>query len=128
MIASWAATQDLDAVFLFAYAHSNHLPNPSEHAVTNFFDIGYNPAKWCMMKAGSLIFQRLIPPFSVPTVLNFAQFSGDPKTALPELARLQNAGIANVSIFLTLTFFKSQTSNQTINRSIDRSSGQERHS
>eukprot|EP01105_Mastigella_eilhardi_P012755 TRINITY_DN290_c4_g1_i1.p1 TRINITY_DN290_c4_g1~~TRINITY_DN290_c4_g1_i1.p1 ORF type:complete len:1062 (-),score=209.85 TRINITY_DN290_c4_g1_i1:242-3427(-) len=70
MIASWAALQDWDGVFLFAYEHSYAVTSdPTKHAVPNFFDSAYNPAKWGgMFRAGSLIFREQQLP-RLPRVL-----------------------------------------------------------
>ena len=53
-IFSYAAAQDWDGVFLFAFSST-----PSDH-LTNFFDIGNNPAKMAFLPAAAQIF--LHPP------------------------------------------------------------------
>src|SRR5439155_27259953 len=53
MIASFAAMQDWDAVFLFAYAHNNRYEKPK---MESFFDIEGNPLKMPLMPLGARIF------------------------------------------------------------------------
>lgn len=62
MIASYAAAQDWDGVWIYSYKHGHR--NWSADAVGNFFDICANPSKWGFMRAGAEIFaQGAIPPF-----------------------------------------------------------------
>ena len=57
MIASFAAAQDWDGVWLFAYSHE--IADPAEKGCfTSFFDISANPAKWGFMPAGAAIFRE----------------------------------------------------------------------
>ncbi len=60
MIASFAAWQDWDGVFLFAYTHANAF---AREKYEGFFDIDANPAKMGFMPAGALVFlgERLEP-------------------------------------------------------------------
>jgi hypothetical protein len=60
MIASFAAWQDWDGVFLFAYTHANAF---AREKYEGFFDIDANPAKMGFMGAGALLFlgERLEP-------------------------------------------------------------------
>jgi len=70
MIASFAAAQDWDGVFLFAYRHGADWDNDY---VRGFFDIAANPVKMVQMAAGALMFRRGdIPqlPVSVVTALS----------------------------------------------------------
>ncbi|HOI54018.1 MAG TPA: carbohydrate binding domain-containing protein [Phycisphaerae bacterium] len=70
MIASFAAAQDWDGVFLFAYRHGADWDNDY---VRGFFDIAGNPVKMAQMAAGALMFRRGdIPelPVSVVTALS----------------------------------------------------------
>jgi hypothetical protein len=55
MIASFAAAQDWDGVWLFAYSHRTDDPDPQRF--TSFFDIDSNPAKWGFMPAGAAMFR-----------------------------------------------------------------------
>ena len=69
MIASFAAAQDWDGIFLFAYRHSGDW---NRDHVRSFFDIAANPVKMAQMAAGALMFRRGdIPalPASVVTAL-----------------------------------------------------------
>ena len=52
MIASFAAAQDWDGVWLFAY---NHSADWDRQAYAGFFDINANPAKWGFVPAGAAI-------------------------------------------------------------------------
>jgi hypothetical protein len=54
MIASFAALQDWDAVFLFAYSHDNRY-KARDHTVS-FFDFEGNPQKMDLLPAGARIF------------------------------------------------------------------------
>jgi hypothetical protein len=68
MVASFAAAQDWDGVFLFAYSHSRDW---TEEAPRSFFDLGHNPVKMTQMIAGALLFRRAdIAPLPVETVTN----------------------------------------------------------
>ena len=90
MIASWAALQDFDGIYIFAYAHDNHFKKDM-HKMNEFFDIDYNPPKWTMMKNGALIYRKgLIPPLANVKVMDIAQYSQDPeKDVLPNLFEYQ---------------------------------------
>ena len=90
MIASWAALQDIDGIFIFAYAHGNHFVG-DQFRMNGFFDIDYNPSKWTMMKNGALIYRKgLIPPLANVKVMDIAQYSKDPeKDVLPKLTKYQ---------------------------------------
>ncbi len=56
MIASFAAAQDWDGVWLYTYSHSNN--NWNRDFMNSYFDIDTNPAKWGFVLSGSLIFKR----------------------------------------------------------------------
>jgi hypothetical protein len=56
MIASFAAAQDWDGVWLYTYSHSSDEWD-REH-LNGFFDIDTNPAKWGFMRAGAAIFRE----------------------------------------------------------------------
>ena len=90
MIATWAALQDIDGVFIFAYAHGNHF-SPSLYRMNGYFDIDYNPVKWTMMKNAALIYCKgLLPPLAPTKVLDFAEYSSDIESnVLPKMLRLQ---------------------------------------
>jgi len=55
MVASFAAAQGWDGVFLFAYSHSDDW---DAKAPRSFFDIHANPVKIVQMAAGALMFRR----------------------------------------------------------------------
>ena len=50
MIATFAALQDWDAVFMFSYSHSSQFER--QHA-SSFFDVESNPLKMPMMPVGA---------------------------------------------------------------------------
>jgi hypothetical protein len=54
MIASFAAAQNWDAVWLFAYASGTSDWN--RQTMSGYFDIDTNPGKWGFMRAGAAIF------------------------------------------------------------------------
>ena len=56
MIASFAAAQDWDGLWLYTYSHSSD-EWYREH-LNSYFDIDTNPAKWGFMRAGSAIFRE----------------------------------------------------------------------
>jgi len=61
LLAAYAAAQDWDGVWLFAYSHRNDDVDPE--AFMGFFDLDANPAKWGFVQAGAAIFrQAAIPP------------------------------------------------------------------
>ncbi|MFO8013394.1 MAG: carbohydrate binding domain-containing protein [Phycisphaerae bacterium] len=62
MLASFAAAQDWDGIWLFAYSHNSEV---DRRAFRSFFDIDQNPAKWGFMLAGTAIFDRgAVPPLA----------------------------------------------------------------
>ena len=56
MVASFAAAQDWDGVWLYTYSHSSDSWD-REH-MNSYFDIDTNPAKWGFMRAGAAIFDQ----------------------------------------------------------------------
>ncbi len=54
MIASYAALQDWDGIWLYTYCHGNTEWNRQQ--MNSFFDIDTNPAKWGFMAAGATVF------------------------------------------------------------------------
>ncbi|RPJ36163.1 MAG: hypothetical protein EHM35_08640, partial [Planctomycetaceae bacterium] len=63
MIASFAAAQNWDGVWLFDYSGSTNAW--SRQTMSGFFDIDTNPAKWGFMRAGAAIFrERRAPPLA----------------------------------------------------------------
>ena len=61
MLAAYAAAQDWDGIWLFAYSHRG---GPAERdRFDSYFDIDANPSKWGFMRAGAAIFrQEALPP------------------------------------------------------------------
>jgi len=61
LLAAYAAAQDWDGIWLFAYSHAKY--DEGREAFGGFFDIDANPAKWGFMQAGAAIFREAaIPP------------------------------------------------------------------
>ncbi len=56
MVASFAAAQDWDGVWLFAYSHRTD--DVERDSFTSFFDLDANPAKWGFVPAGAVIFRE----------------------------------------------------------------------
>jgi hypothetical protein len=57
MIASFAAAQDWDGVWLYTYSHSSD--GWYRENLNSYFDIDTNPAKWGFMRAGTAIFREM---------------------------------------------------------------------
>jgi hypothetical protein len=55
MVASFAAAQDWDGIWLFDYSSSNSAWD--RQTMSGFFDIDTNPAKWGFMRAGAALFR-----------------------------------------------------------------------
>jgi hypothetical protein len=55
MIASFAAAQDWDGVWLYTYRHTN--TDWNRNFLNSYFDIDTNPAKWGFVPAGAAIFR-----------------------------------------------------------------------
>ncbi len=60
MIASFAAAQDWDGVWLYTYSHSSD--GWYRENLNSYFDIDTNPAKWGFMRSGTAIFRDAGPP------------------------------------------------------------------
>ncbi len=56
MIASFAAAQDWDGIWLYSYSHNND--SWGKRYFTSFFDIHANPSKWGFVRAGAAIFRQ----------------------------------------------------------------------
>jgi len=56
MIASFAAAQDWDGLWLYTYSHSSD--GWYRENLNSYFDIDTNPAKWGFMRAGTAIFRH----------------------------------------------------------------------
>ncbi len=55
MVASFAAAQDWDGIWLFTYSHATD--DWARESMSGFFDMDTNPAKWGFMRAGTAIFR-----------------------------------------------------------------------
>ena len=55
MIASFAAAQDWDGVWLYAYSHGTD--SWDREVLSGYFDVDTNPGKWGFMRAGAAIFR-----------------------------------------------------------------------
>ena len=86
LLATWAAAQDWDGIWLFTYSHSAEKWDRQHYS--SFFDICGNPAKWGFMPAGTALFREdLVVPGPQAEVVALVQ-SDDP---LADLARLHLA-------------------------------------
>ena len=86
MIASFAAAQDWDGVWLFTYSHRTG--DVEREHFTNFFDIDANPAKWGFVPAGTVIFRDGgVGPLANGQVVAIC----DPEDRLTGLAALHRA-------------------------------------
>jgi hypothetical protein len=83
MIASFAAAQDWDGLWLFTYSHATD--DWSRQTMSGFFDIDANPAKWGFMRAGAALFLHgRLAPLSSARAVEIARLPGE----LPTLAGL----------------------------------------
>ena len=55
MIASFAAAQDWDGIWLYTYSHSEN--QWYRENMNSYFDVDTNPAKWGFMRAGAAVFR-----------------------------------------------------------------------
>jgi hypothetical protein len=63
LIASFAAAQDWDGIWLYTYSHSTD--EWDRQHMNSYFDVDTNPAKWGFMRAGTAIFRHAgIQPLS----------------------------------------------------------------
>jgi hypothetical protein len=83
MIASFAAAQDWDGVWLYTYSHSSD--DWDRQHLNSYFDIDTNPAKWGFMRTGTALFRderlKRIQPANVVPVARF----DEPLAAVAEL-------------------------------------------
>jgi hypothetical protein len=76
MIASFAAAQDWDGIWLYTYSHSSN--SWDRQYMNSYFDIDTNPAKWGFMRAGSAIFRHGgVGPFADTKTVVLADAAGD---------------------------------------------------
>jgi len=86
MIASFAAAQDWDGVWLYTYSHGTD--DWYRENMNGYFDIDTNPAKWGFMRAGAAIFREAaVTPVKRRTVAVLSSSSN----LLPRLAQLHLA-------------------------------------
>jgi hypothetical protein len=83
IIASFAAAQDWDGIWLYTYSHSSG--EWDRQYMYSYFDIDTNPAKWGFMRAGTAIFRRAgIQPLSSSSLVPLTD-TGDMLTSLANL-------------------------------------------
>jgi hypothetical protein len=83
IIASFAAAQDWDGIWLYTYSHSSD--QWDRQYMYSYFDIDTNPAKWGFMRAGTAIFRRGgIQPLSDISLVPLTD-TGDMLTSLANL-------------------------------------------
>jgi hypothetical protein len=83
VIASFAAAQDWDGVWLYTYSHSSD--EWEREYMYSYFDVDTNPAKWAFMRAGAAIFRHGgIQPLSGVSVIPLTD-SADVLTSLANL-------------------------------------------
>jgi len=87
MLASFAAAQDWDGLWLFTYSHATDAWD--RETMSGFFDMDTNPAKWGFMRAGTAIFRhRCVRPLPGPVFASLAGKQAKSKEVLPRLAGL----------------------------------------
>jgi hypothetical protein len=83
MIASFAAAQDWDGVWLYAYSHGTD--SWDREVLSGYFDVDTNPGKWGFMRAGAAIFRDVdIAPLGGFIIRSWT----GPAGILPTLAKL----------------------------------------
>jgi len=86
MLASFAAAQDWDGVWLYTYSHTSD--SWDREYLNSYFDIDTNPSKWGFMRAGAAIFRCAgIEPLSDSLVVCLTDNLNTAAT-LPSLAAL----------------------------------------
>lgn len=84
-VASFAALQDWDGIWLFAYSHTGQAWD--RQAFSSFFDIDANPAKWGFMPAGAAIFRDgAIAPILAARTVSLAS-DGDALSGVTRMRR-----------------------------------------
>lgn len=95
MVASFAAAQDWDGIWLFTYSHGT---NWARESMSGFFDMDTNPAKWGFMRACTSIFRdRAMPPLGTVRTAPIASIARGPES----LARFHAAHGTNLLGTLT---------------------------
>jgi len=91
MIASFAAAQDWDGLWLFTYSHAAN--DWGRETMSGFFDMDTNPGKWGFMRAGTAIFRdRCISPLN--DFLSYSLADGD--NVVAQLATLHRRHDGNM--------------------------------
>ncbi len=94
LIASFAAAQDWDGIWLYTYSHSSDEWN--REYMNSYFDIDTNPAKWGFMRAGTVIFrQGGIQPLSGISLIPLTD-SGEMLSSLANLHLKHGSGMFDV--------------------------------
>lgn len=94
MIASFAAAQDWDGIWLFTYSHATD--NWACESMSGFFDIDANPAKWGFMPACTAIFrEQAMAPLETVAVVPVAEIPAELAT-LAEFQRKHGSGMLEV--------------------------------
>ena len=91
MIASFAAAQDWDGVWLYTYSHATD--GWDREILSGYFDVDTNPAKWGFMRAGAAIFrQGAVEPLENCLVVSLGG-APDPVAYLAEVQRKHDGNI-----------------------------------
>jgi len=86
MMASFAAAQDWDGIWFYAYSHSNDAWDRGHF--NSYFDMDSNPAKWAFMRAGTVLFREGgIGPLGHRAVVSLCEVSSVDLGALARLHR-----------------------------------------
>ena len=86
MMASFAAAQDWDGIWFYAYSHSNDAWDRGHF--DSYFDMDSNPAKWAFMRAGSVLFREGgLGPLGHRAVVSLCEVSSVDLEALARLHR-----------------------------------------
>ncbi len=101
-IASFAALQDWDGVFLFAYSHDS---NYDKGKIASFFDIEGNPTKMSQVPMGA----RLFEVGALPTATDQAITKISPKEVLADAGQVDMAAVLGHLAFTTLGDVRSKT-------------------
>jgi hypothetical protein len=106
MVASFAAAQDWDGIWLFTYSHATD--DWARETMSGFFDMDTNPAKWGFMRAGAAIFRdRCISPLMG---IDFTPLTDnrDVAAGLATLHLKHNGNMLAAAGFARETFLKGQ--------------------
>jgi hypothetical protein len=91
MIASFAAAQDWDGVWLYSYSHGTD--SWDREVMSGYFDVDTNPGKWGFMRAGAAIFrQQAVEPLENCLIVSLGG-SGQSLSYLVEMQRKHDGNI-----------------------------------